>query len=341
MPRSRLAIASLGGTITMTNDSNNAGLSPSLKVEDLIDQMSNLAGAYDLITETLGTVPGASLEFRNVLEVFEWAETAVGRGAIGVVVVQGTDTIEETAYLLDLLWSHDEPLVVTGAMRSPQHPGADGPANLLGSVLTALSPKSRGMGVLVVMNDEVHAARRVSKSDSISTSAFQSPPFGPLGRIHEQSITYGGRIGRHQALPLPGRGIDSSVFIWETFFGDDGRILRSIDSSLYDGVVISGFGAGHVSYGLAEVVSMLACFVPVVLTSRAGVSIVLKSTYGFVGSEKDLISRGAIPAGWLTPLKARLLLCVLVALDLSPEAIRSTIMTRGDLPGGIDVGKSM
>lgn len=333
MARSTVAIASLGGTITMTSDDKSTGLTPSLSVDELVRGIPHLKGSYEIISDTLETLPGASLSFDNIMNTLDWAELAVKSGAEGAVVVQGTDTIEETAYLLDLFWTHDEPLIVTGAMRSPQQPGADGPANLLSSVLTAISPDSRGRGVLVVLNDEVHAASRVQKCDSISTSSFRSLPFGPLARIHEFHVTYGNRGNRWPSLggrPEPGKW--RSVFIWKTFLGDNGGVLSAIDRSSYDGVVIESFGAGHVSYGLADVIARIAKDVPVILTSRANTSIVLKSTYGFAGSEKDLIERGLIPAGWLSPLKARLLLCSLLSVDAPRDMINSIIISRGDLP---------
>lgn len=332
MARSTVAIASLGGTITMTSGDKSTGLTPSLSVNQLVEGIPHLKDSYEIISNTIETIPGASLSFDNIMTTLDWAEMAIKGGAEGAVVVQGTDTIEETAYLLDLFWAHDEPLIVTGAMRSPQQAGADGPANLLSSVLTAISPDSRGRGVLVVLNDEVHGASRVQKGDSISTNSFRSTPFGPLARIHEFHVTYANRANRWPALERPELGSWRSTFIWKTFLGDNGDILRAIDRSAYDGLVIESFGAGHVSFGLANVLSEIAKDIPVVLTSRASTSVVLKSTYGFPGSEKDLIGRGLIPAGWLTPLKARLLLCSLLSVDTPRAMIGSIIMSRGDMP---------
>ncbi|MGH3361713.1 MAG: asparaginase domain-containing protein, partial [Nocardioides sp.] len=128
MPGARLALGSLGGTITMTTARGGSGVAPTMSADDLLAGMPDAAGVADVDTATLATVPGASLGFADVLGALEWAERKVADGCAGVVLVQGTDTLEETSYLLDLHWDRPEPLVVTGAMRPPSSPGADGPA---------------------------------------------------------------------------------------------------------------------------------------------------------------------------------------------------------------------
>jgi L-asparaginase len=127
----RVAIASLGGTITMTSTSDRTGVTPSLTAADLVGSVPGLASTAEVTARTITTAPGASLAVADVLEALSWARRAVDDGASGVVIVQGTDTIEESAYLLDLYWDRAAPLVVTGGMRTAQTAGADGPANIL------------------------------------------------------------------------------------------------------------------------------------------------------------------------------------------------------------------
>ena len=328
--RARLAVASLGGTITMTAASGGSVVTPSLSAADLVRAVPQLAGVADLEATTLRTQPGAWLTPLDVVAVAGWAG---GRSADGIVVVQGTDTIEETAYLLDLLWDRPEPLVVTGAMRAPAAAGADGPANLLAAAVVAASPSARDRGVLVVLNDEVHAAARVRKGDSIAPNAFGSVPFGPVGRVHERRVTFAGRQGRWPALPAPA-GRDPRVALLETHLGDRGELLRLVAEAGYDGIVVAGFGAGHVSADLAEAAGEVAARCPVVLATRTGAGPVLTGTYGFVGSEEDLLARGLVPAGWLDPRKARLLLWALLASGAGAEELRETVRIRGAAPGG-------
>ncbi|MFC3896994.1 asparaginase [Lentzea rhizosphaerae] len=288
---SRVAVASLGGTITMTG---SGAVSPTLGAKDLV------AGLDVGEIATVATIPGASLTFVTLLEAFDWADEQVSRGAAGVVIIQGTDTLEETAYFFDCLWPHEEPVVVTGAMRHPGLPSADGPANLAAAVAVAAARNSRGRGSLLVLNDEIHAARWVRKGHSSLLNAFESFP-GPLGLVVEGAPQYFHPAHQLPALPRP---LDvPTVPLIEATLDDDGSLLDWLNVG---GVVVAATGAGHVSAGMAEAISR-ARF-PVVVASRTGAGTTFRSTYGFTGSESDLIKRGAVMAGWLCPRKARVLL---------------------------------
>ena len=317
--RPRVGLASLGGTITMTPTAS--GVVPTAGAADLTAAVPGLAAIADLEVSTLFTKPGAALELGDVLVVLDWAQGQIASGAAGVVVVQGTDTLEETAFLLDLLWPHDEPLVLTGAMRSSDQLSADGAANLSAAVTAAGSRNCRGLGAVVVMDGLMHAARRVTKSDTSRLSAFQSPDFGPLGRFSEGTMSVGNRVARAAPHAVPGH-LDGFVPLVESTLGDHASTLSLLlRRGVPDGVVLAGFGAGHVCEAAADEVS--AATIPVVLASRTGGGPVLESTYGFPGSERDLVSRGAIPAGWLPGRKARLLLLVLLANGARPDTVRS------------------
>ncbi|WP_435770168.1 asparaginase [Nocardioides sp. SYSU DS0651] len=320
-----VAIGALGGTIAMTSADGSA-VAPSLTAELLVQAVPAIGASADIRAETLAMLPSGSLDERTVLAALGWARDAVDAGAAGVVLTQGTDTLEESAYLLDLFWDRPEPLVVTGAMRSPQSPGADGPANLLAAVRAALASTSRERGVLVVFDDEVHQARWVAKTDSMSTGAFRSPVFGPIGRHVEAEVVYGVPAGRSGAIPLPdlaGRLEQPlpRVPLLTTWLGDRGELLDLVTGSgpdgpdgldRPDGVVVAGFGAGHVSAAMADAVGRAAAMLPVVFASRTGSGPTGRALYGYPGSEVDLVGRGAVPAGWLPPVKARLLLWALV-----------------------------
>ena len=329
-PLPTVSLATLGGTITMASSAPGAGVVPTAEARDLLAAVPGLAAVADLHVETLLKKPGACLDVADVLSVLDWADAQVADGAAGVVVVQGTDTLEEVAYLLDLLWAHDEPLVLTGAMRHPTQLSADGPSNLYAAVAAAAHPGCRGLGVTVVINDEIHAARRVTKGDTCSVGAFSSGPFGLLGRLHEGRVTVANRPTRLPPLPRP-PAAGHVVPVLESTLGDRGDMLRlAVQTGAADGVVLAGFGAGHLHEEAAREIAVSR--VPVVFTSRTGRGPVFEGTYGFPGSERDLIAQGAIPAGWLTPRQARLLLLLLIANGATREDLRSTFAAHGGMP---------
>src|SRR3954452_8934920 len=171
----------LGGTIGMAG--HQGGVVSRLDAAQLVDSVPAL-GDLDVHLEVRDflRVPSASLSFEDIVEL---TTAAGGCAADGIVVVQGTDTLEETAFLIDLLWTGDSPVVVTGAMRNPSMAGADGPANLVAAVTVAASPAFRGLGALVAFDDQVHAARFVRKTHSTSTATFASPDAGPIGLMVE------------------------------------------------------------------------------------------------------------------------------------------------------------
>jgi L-asparaginase len=330
MARPWVAAASLGGTITMTSASGDGqGARPSLSAEQLLTSVPSLAEIAQLRATTLSTLPGASLTFDDVVRALHWARTEIADGVSGAILIQGTDTIEETAYLLDLYWDQQAPLVVTGAMRSPQTPGADGPANLSAAVRVAAADVSRRRGVLVVMNDEVHAARRTRKIRASGPAAFASPSFGPVGYLDEGRPVYASSGEDRRVLPLPDPFVTPRVALLETFLGDNGEILDALCATNdFRGVVLAGFGVGHVSSSMADVVEKAAGSIPVVLATRTGAGSTHHNTYGFDGSESDLISRGAIPAGWLDARKARVLLMCLLAAGTARSDIRAEFARR-------------
>src|SRR5215831_14836636 len=194
-----LAVFGLGGTIAMTQ-APDGGVSPALSAADLLGAVPGLSGVEaELRTVDFRRKPGASLSFTDLFELADAISDAFRNGCTGVVVTQGTDTIEEVAYALDLLLPADAPVVVTGAMRNPTMAGADGPANILAAARVAASRSARGLGCLVVLNDQIHAARWVQKTHTASTAAFASPGHGPLGDVFE------GRVHSHRP-PAPVTG---------------------------------------------------------------------------------------------------------------------------------------
>lgn len=234
----------------------------------------------------------------------------------GVVVIHGTDTMEETAYALALQLCLDIPLVLTGAMRLPSEPGADGPANLLAALRVASTPVTAALGPVVVMHDEVHCARFVAKQDTSRVASFASPGFGPAGRVAERRVHLLARPLSTDFLGMPER-LDSRVELIWVAAGADGLLVDAAAKQAR-GIVVAGTGGGHVPPAMADALRVASEHgVQIVLASRTGAGPVLEHTYGGPGSEIDLLSAGCRPAGNLAPLKARLRLLVALALGKS------------------------
>lgn len=310
-PLRTVVVLSLGGTIAMTDSRDSAGVVPTLDAAALLSAVPGLTKLNLKITaRSFRGLPGASLSFDDLSQLIAVVRDELDSGVDGVVITQGTDTIEETAYFLDLTLDRAAPLVVTGAMRNPALAGADGPANLLAAVQTAASEHLTGVGCVVVMADEIHTAKHVCKTHSTSPGAFTSPNTGPIGRVIEGHPRLIARPMPAPTYPAPTRGV--RIGLITACLGDDAELLNRLGSG-FDGLVVAGFGVGHVPGTYVDPLAELASRIPVVLASRTVAGPVLRSTYGFPGSERDLQGRGLINSGLLGPLKARILLHVLVA----------------------------
>lgn len=323
--RPKLLLVSLGGTITMTA-SAGPGIVPTLTGADLVAAVPALAGVADIEAMSPFRLPGPSLTLAHLREVALLLNQRLAGDIAGAVVVQGTDTIEETAFVLDLLVGGDKPVVVTGAMRGPEAPGADGPANLLASAIVATSAAARGLGALVVLNDTVHAARFVQKASTFLPSTFTSFAGGPLGHVIEGVTRIDVRVMRRQVIEGGSEGSDQPVALQTAALGDDGRGLSGLPGLGYRGLVVEAMGVGHVPAAMVPALADLIRIFPVVLSSRVASGPVFGRTYGFPGSETDLLARGLIPSGALGGLKARLLLSLLLGTGLQGQALRDAFL---------------
>ena len=312
----------LGGTIAM--GSAGGAVVPALGAAQLLAAVPGLADVgADVEVLDFRQTASASLGFDDLLGLAAVLESL--DGVDGIVITQGTDSMEETAYLLDLVYRGDTPVVLTGAMRAASLAGADGPANLLAAVRVAVSAPARGRGVLVVMADEIHAAVRVRKTHTTSVSAFRSPDGGPLGRVSEGRVHFVNTAARAPAVPRPAldpRRPRLRVALLTMALGDDGALAETLlRDDTWHGAVIAGFGGGHVPAATMPVLRRLAARMPVVLASRTGAGPVLTTSYGYPGGEVDLLAAGLIPAGPLDPLKARILLHLLLSAGVPAAGI--------------------
>jgi L-asparaginase len=312
---------SLGGTISSARvDGSHSSLAvPVLDASDLSSSLGSVHDGTEISTVALRREPSASLDLGIAAEIVEQADRAAAAGFLGVVITQGTDTMEDVAFFTDLLYGGDIPIVFTGAMRPADAVGADGLANLSAAILVAGSEQSRGLGALVVMSDEVHAARWVRKMHTSSVSAFGSPSAGALGWISEGRLRMVLRPSQRRSPIVTGGVPLPRVSVVGVGLGDDGHLIRSVDST-HAGLVVDAMGGGHVPAQSLAAIGEAAQRMPVVFASRTGAGATLAHTYGYPGSEHSLQELGVIPAGELPANKARILLAAAIASALLQDA---------------------
>ena len=313
----RLGFIATGGTVAMID--SGTGATPTLSANALAAEA--FRGRDDLEVEPLQLfgLPSADLGPAHILRLAgAVAELALRND--GVVVTHGTDTLEESAFALHLLLEPGPPVVLTGAMRAPAAPGADGPANLIDAARVALSPAAKGTGVLVVMDNEIHSAGLVRKSHASRPSAFSSAPLGPLGWVSEDRVRILLRPSPLERPPIrPGERIPP-VAILPLHPDTPPTLIRSA-ADAGPGLVVEVVGAGHAPSAHLGLLGEIAASKPVVFASRTGGGETFRSTYGFPGGEISLIAHGLVGATELDARKARIAL----ALLLSGGASRSEV----------------
>ncbi|GAA0506595.1 L-asparaginase [Halorubrum aquaticum] len=286
-----VTVVSTGGTIASTPDSGGDA-SPQLTGEDLVSAVPELADVAEIDTEEFSNVPSAhfTIEQMGALARF-LTELDDDPDVDGIVVTQGTDVLEESAYFVDLCYRGETPVVFTGAMRNPSLPSADGPANLLASVRAATDEHASGR-VLVAFNDRVHAAREVTKTNSMNLDTFRSPEFGPLGVIDESRVTW----RRTPESPDPDLAVeydDLTNDVYAAFVTADVAPEHLAPARESDALCLATTGAGHIPPKIVpELESVVENGVPIVATTRCPEGRLARDTYGFRGSERTLQELG-------------------------------------------------
>ncbi|MBB5073368.1 L-asparaginase [Bartonella callosciuri] len=317
----KIAIGTLGGTIAMATDSSGQ-MQPTLTSDILIKSIPGLNKVVNIHAQTLTQLPSGSLSFKILFKIIEWATQQIKAGAEGIVLTQGTDTLEETAFFLSLYWNKAEPLIITGAMRVPCEAGADGPANVLAAIRVATHTQSRNRGVLVVINDTIHSPYWVQKNHTVKIETFQSGLAGVLGTILEGKVIYfNDRNFFSKTFDLP-KNYDHQVALLYSSLSSDTQLMKfCLESGHYAGLVIAGFGSGHCSFEEADLVRQYTQKMPIIIASRTCTGSTTRTTYGYKGSEVDMIASGALMSGYLSAVKARLLLWACLAQGLTLEQI--------------------
>lgn len=318
-----IELISTGGTIAMGFDSISGGAVQKLSAEGLLQGMPSLDGIARIETMNFCNKPGPHMLPGDVFEMSKVIRSLFeNKKADGVVVTHGTDTIEETAYALDLLLDSNNPVVVTGAMRNTSLLSADGPSNMFNSIITAAANDSYGMGVMVVFNNEVHLGRDVTKASATQLNTFRSPLFGPVGFIYADRVQFVREIGLRETIPA--KDVSAQVELIKFTQGISNFFFEAVKDSQIDGVVVEAAGVGHVSVPVAnELRELVEMGKPVVVTSRCYEGLVLGNAYAFEGSEKDLQDIGVIFAPGLSGQKARIKLILTLGYTRELDQIRS------------------
>jgi L-asparaginase len=317
-----IVVLGTGGTIASTVQADGRRRA-SLTAQQLLSRVPTLRDRTDLRARDLHTINSWALDTTDMIALAERVRTELEPPDVdGVVLTHGTDTLEETAWLTDL-WlgsSADEGgVVVTGAMRAADELSPDGDRNLDNAVRVAGSALARGRGALVVLDDDIHAAREVTKVATDGIGALRSP-MGPCGRVDERSVAF---LREPSPRPLPGDRIEPRVAAFAVFPGMDGHVLLDAVARGAVGVALEGTGLGNVPPAVGGAVrELVADNVPVVIAARPRRG-ATDLRYGGEGGGGTLLDDGAIPAGDLPLHKARVALMVALGRDPSVPAVRA------------------
>ncbi len=318
----KIAIVFTGGTISTAFDPVAGGNVPALDGAEIIARTPGLGDIADIVPIDRGRIPASHFTFPDLLRIAADLQAAVADPTIdGAVVVQGTDTIEETSFLWDLVTSGPKPIVVTGAMRASDDPAFDGPDNLRNAVRVAAAPSMRDVGVVVCLGGTIEAADDVVKLHTSALDTFASPNGGSLGRVRAAEVIKLRERSPRRAL-VTSRAAERVHLITATV-AMDGTLVDAATRSGADGIVIAGTGSGNTHPSvLAAATRAIAADIPVVLASRCPGG-QPAPVYAFPGGGVTWVSAGAIPIGHLCAVKAR----VALALGLGAGLRRDELAT--------------
>jgi L-asparaginase len=317
----KVVILTTGGTIAMVKKGES--VVPYEKGSVLISEIPELEKINDVKIDVIefSNIPSPHMGPSDMWKLSRTIDKILEEeDVLGVVVTHGTDTLEETSYLLDLTLKSEKPVVCTAAMRNIGELGTDGPRNVYSSVLTVLSPQSYGMGVMVCLNDEIHAAREVTKTYTSNVATFDSPGYGPLGIVDEDYVIFFRKSLTREKILVD--KIEEKIVLIKTFTGDQGEFLKLAVKLGYKGIVLEGFGRGNVPPLVADAVEeVVKLGIPVVVTSRCFKGRVYP-VYGYKGGGADLRKRGAIMSEHPIGQKAKIKLMVVMGKTNEIEEIR-------------------
>ncbi|HCW7303440.1 TPA: asparaginase [Staphylococcus aureus] len=315
-----LLVIHTGGTISMSQDQSNKVVTNDINPISLHQDVINQYAQIDELNPF--NVPSPHMTIQHVKQLKDIIlEAVTNKYYDGFVITHGTDTLEETAFLLDLILGIEQPVIITGAMRSSNEIGSDGLYNYISAIRVASDEKARHKGVMVVFNDEIHTARNVTKTHTSNTNTFQSPNHGPLGVLTKDRVQFHHMPYRQQALENVNEKLN--VPLVKAYMGMPGDIFSFYSREGIDGMVIEALGQGNMPPSALEGIQQLVSLnIPIVLVSRSFNGIV-SPTYAYDGGGYQLAQQGFIFSNGLNGPKARLKLLVALSNNLDKAEIKS------------------
>ena len=315
MPK-KILVLHTGGTISMQADATGAVVTSQ---DNPMNHVSNPLEGIEVHTLDFFNLPSPHIKPNHMLALYHKIKEEADNYD-GVVITHGTDTLEETAYFLDTMKIPPIPIVLTGAMRSSNELGSDGVYNYLSALRVASDDKAADKGVLVVMNDEIHAAKYVTKTHTTNVSTFQTPTHGPLGLIMKQEILYFKTAEPRVRFNL--EQIQGLVPIISAYAGMTDELIDMLDLEQLDGLVIQAFGAGNIPKETAQKLeNLLQKGIPVALVSRCFNGIA-EPVYAYQGGGVQLQRAGVFFVKELNAQKARLKLLIALNAGLKGQALK-------------------
>ena len=297
-----------GGTIAMKIDPVKNAPVPAISGDDLLATVPDVGKYAQIQVNNLSNVPSDYMDPARWVQLSTAVQAALARPEVaGVIVSHGTDTLEETAFWLDLTVQSPKPIVLIGAQRNASVSDFDGPRNLLNAVRIAVDPQSQNKGAMLAMNNQINAARYVTKTHTANVETFRSGEYGFLGEVYPDRVIYGSAPVRRQHIAIQAQTMPE-VEIFPMYGGANGQALRQAVDRGVKGIVIDALGMGNMNVPMLNAAKYaIGKGVPVVVTTRVHNGRVMPS-YGFEGGGKTSFDAGAVMAGDLKAPKARILL---------------------------------
>ena len=307
----KIAVIFNGGTISMKVDERIKAAVPSLTGEEIMSMVTGIEKYAKLESYNFSSLPSPHMTLDTMLELSRLVSEIVNREDIdGVVITHGTDTLEETAYFIDLTVDTMKPIVITGSMRSGSELGYDGPSNLAASICTAISEDSKGRGVLVCFIGELNSASEVTKANSMALNAFRTPNFGPIGIVDNNKVMFYRNTQVVNKYKI--NKIEKDVALIKCVVDMDSTMIDYVIDRGFKGIVIEALGRGNVPPKMVSGIERaIKNNIPVIVVSRCFEGRVHES-YGYEGGGKMLKDLGVIFGDTLNGQKARIRLLVYI-----------------------------